>query len=118
MAKRFGRNQRRKLREQVASAERVLNAAKSSYHELWHENSKLQAKLRRSIEIDVSVLRDNARGHYEALMEAHRLGHEGLYVAQRLDERRLAMEHDRERFIEHVSRMMAVELARAIGARW
>lgn len=118
MAKRFGRNQKRKLREDLESAKRVLDAAKESYHYLIAENQMLQLKLRRSIEIDVEVLRDNSRGHYEAMIAAHKLGYEGLHVAHRLEERQMSMQRDRDGFIKHVSDQMAAQLSRAIGARW
>ena len=118
MARRFGRNQRRKLREQLQSAERVLEAVKISYHSLFHENAELQARLRRAIEVDCKVFEDNSRANYEARMEAYRMGEDGLYIAQQIDVRELAHQRDRKAFIEECSRRMAVAMARSIGAKW
>ncbi len=118
MAKRFGRNQRRKQQEDAASAERVLRAVKHSYHALDRENQDLKSRLRRSIEIDIDVLRDNSRATYEARMSAHKMGYEGLHLAQRIDARELALQREQDRFIEQVATHMARALARTIGGKW
>jgi len=115
MAKRFGRNQKRKMREELASADRVLHAAKASYHELWNEFEDLR---RKAVIVNVAFLQDNSRGDYEAKMEAHMMGYEGLHLLQRIDARQLAMEREKDSFVRHVSNIMATEMMRGIGHRW
>lgn len=118
MAKRFGRNQSRKVREQLASVERELGAVKSTYHELARENARLKQRLRNAIEIDVETLRDHARMHYEASIHAHKAGYEGLQIMQRLDDRRIFECREKERFVRDVASHMAESIMRAIGQRW
>lgn len=115
MGKRFGRNQRRRMREQIeqqkaATARQVSIASR--------EIARLRADLSKAIVIDVDVLQDNARFAYEARMSAHMDGRDGWYLAQLIDEKQIAMSRERDRFIEHVSSMMAHKLARTLGDKW
>lgn len=115
MAKRFGRNQRRKMQERIKAVE---TKAHQHAHEQAIEISRLRQKLSQAIVIDVDVLQDNARFAYEARVSAHKRGHDSWYVAQLIADRDLAMTRERDRFIAHVSDMMANRLARAIGEKW
>lgn len=115
MAKRFGRNQRRKMQERIKTTEAK---ARQIAHQQSVEISRLRQRLSRAIEIDVDVLQDHARFAYEAKLSAHRNGCDGWYIAQLIDERQLAMQRDRDDFIRYVSDMMANKLAQAIGVAW
>lgn len=115
MAKRFGRNQRRQMRQ--ALAQQKANAV-ATHSKLLQENASLRNKLAKAIVINVDVLRDHSRMAYEARMSAHMDARDGYYVAQRIDQRQLEMQRERDRFIEHAAMMMAHELARAIGEKW
>lgn len=118
MAKKFGRNQKRKMREQIAAAERAHEWTRELWARTDAERRDLERRLAKAIEIDVAVFRRDPRGEYEARLKAHKMGEQGLYQAMFLDERRLCMDKERDRFIEHVARAMATEMFRSIGGRW
>ncbi len=115
MAKRFGRNQRRKMREEI---EQTKSAARRNVALASQEISHLRSKLARAIIIDVDVLQDNRRFAYQAKVSAHQDGRDGWHLARLIDQRELQIQRDRDGFIQHVSTIMAHELSRALGANW
>jgi hypothetical protein len=111
MAKRFGRNQKRRLAERIAYLERVSVRTRLAL-------SRVYERLDRAIEIDIKLLKDDTRLHYEARMSAHHQGYESLHVALRIDARELEMQREKDRFVEYMSKRMAHQLMAGIGIKW
>lgn len=58
MAQRFGRNQRRKMRDQIAESQLRERSAMQQWRASADDNHRLRARLRNAIEVEASLRRD------------------------------------------------------------
>ncbi len=119
MAKRFGRNQRRKMREEIASATREAESQRrtaSSYAARAYQAEREMKELRaRCIEADVKLFDIPRDMLFEFRMEARRYDDPRRFSwAQRIDKRVSEIERDRAKFIYQFAMIAAEALADAM----
>lgn len=116
MAKRFGRNQKRRMLDQI---ERANSRAREAVNETWDTRRAMDDLRRRSIIVDVKAIESFRDREVELRTQIMTVGREQLWNSQMIREREVEIGKDRERFIRHVSDRVAYELADYIETkRW
>lgn len=128
MSRRFGRNQRRQLREQLDLAHQVAQHAQATAHQrlldVEREKKRFQEFASQcrmvdgrgyEITIRVEAMENLHQRHVEFFAELNNRGRERLAVMERIDPRTLTL--DRDNFEIVVSGHMAAEFARFIDKK-
>ena len=116
MSKRFGRNKRRKMQEQHnrdlldLTAIYARDAARQS-----SENWELRRRLDRSITFDVTAIENWSERSLDIRTKMMSFGREDYNIVQRLDQRRMELESDRDGFLKLACGAIAEGLFEAIN---
>ncbi|SKB32860.1 hypothetical protein [Sphingopyxis flava] len=130
MAKRFGRNQRRKMRADIAAveearvaahrtAEEALNALRAARRR-FEEDIAAARRARDTIRITVDALLDDREDHAHILASFEMARKAPLHAAYATSERsiRSFSERERQAFIQHVGTMIAEQALEQIVRHW